>query len=227
MANVAKNILGSLRRFMYGTWYGAMAVFAVVTFVLCGLQLVNSDFEDVVAWPTQILHVLMLIALVNVGTAMLFSLSRCKWGRGCGQFLLCCVAFFCFIIYSLPRSMTAESSDKWSVPSDKWVESTICTPTAITRDKLSFLGGTSQRETIAVFAISDVELDKGRFSSGSPRNLGGADKAINHYRRIMKRSHIDVALPDDARIVHCNSSTSYLISIVEANGRRYLFCERL
>lgn len=123
--------------------------------------------------------------------------------------------------------MTAESSDKWSVPSDKWVESTICTPTAITRDKLSFLGGTSQRETIAVFAISDVELDKGRFSSGSPRNLGGADKAINHYRRIMKRSHIDVALPDDARIVHCNSSTSYLISIVEANGRRYLFCERL
>jgi hypothetical protein len=37
----------------------------------------------------------------------------------------------------------------------------------------------------------------------------------------------NVTLPDDARILRCDGSLSYVISIVEANGNRYLFCERI
>ena len=72
---------------------------------------------------------------------------------------------------------------------------------------------------------SDADLR--RFTPGSPWGLGNADNAINHYRRIMEWAHINVTLPDDARILRCDGSLSYIISIVEANGNRYLFCERI
>ena len=54
-----------------------------------------------------------------------------------------------------------------------------------------------------------------------------ADIGISRYRRIKEWAHINVTLPDDARILRCDGSLSYIISIVEANGNRYLFCERI
>ena len=96
---------------------------------------------------------------------------------------------------------------------------------AIPRDKLTFLGGISAREGINVFAVADADL--GKFRPGSPWDMGNADNAINHYRSIMKYAHIDVTLPDDARILRCDGSLEYIITIVEANGNRYLFCKRL
>lgn len=212
-----------LGRFVYGTWYGAMVVFVAVAALLFGLQLANSGFHDIIAWPKGIHIILMLIALVNLGGAMLFSLSRRSFRRGFVQFLLCGVAFFgfvtmSFIVYCVPTRTS-------STPDEEWVESTICATTAIPRDKLTFLGGISMRECVDVFAVADADL--GRFTPGSPWGLGNADNAINHYRRIMEWAHINVTLPDDARILRCDGSLSYIISIVEANGNRYLFCERI
>ena len=81
------------------------------------------------------------------------------------------------------------------------------------------------RESINVFAVAEAELRK--FRPVFPWGMRNADNAINHYRRIMEWAHIDVTLPDDARILRCDGNLSYVISIVEANGSRYLFCERL
>ena len=58
-----------LGRFVYGTWYGAMVVFVAVAALLFGLQLANSGFHDIIAWPKGIHIILMLIALVNLGGA--------------------------------------------------------------------------------------------------------------------------------------------------------------
>ena len=212
-----------LGRFVYCTWYGAMVVFVAVAALLFGLQLANSGFHDIIAWPKGIHIILMLIALVNLGGAMLFSLSRRRFRRGLAQFLLCGVAFFgfvimSFIVYCVPTRTS-------SAPDEEWVESTICAATAIPRDKLTFLGGISAREGINVFAVADAEL--GKFRPGSPWGAGNDSEAINHYRSIMKYAHIDVTLPDDARILRCDGSLEYIITIVEANGNRYLFCKRL
>ena len=105
-----------LGRFVYGTWYGAMVVFVAVTVLLHGLQLVNSGFHDIIAWPKGIHIILMLIALVNLGGAMLFSLSRRSFRRGFVQFLLCGVAFFgfvtmSFIVYCVP-TRTSSAPDE-------------------------------------------------------------------------------------------------------------------
>ncbi len=212
-----------LGRFVYGTWYGAMVVFVAVAALLHGLQLANSGFGDIISWPKGIHICMMFIALANLGAAMLFSLLRRRFRRGLAQFLLCGVAFFgyvvmSFFVYCVPTRTSSE-------PDEEWVESTICAATAIPRDKLTFLGGISAREGINVFAVADAEL--GKFRPGSPWGLGNADNAINHYRRIMEWAHINVALPDDARILRCDGNLSYIISIVEANGNRYLFCERI
>ena len=208
-----------LGRFVYGTWYGAMVVFVAVTVLLHGLQLANSGFGDIISWPKGIHFCMMFIALANLGAAMLFSLLRRRFRRGLAQFLLCGVAFFgyvvmSFFVYCVPTRTS-------SAPDEEWVETTICAP----RDKLTFLGGISMREGVDVFAVADADL--GRFTPGSPWGLGNADNAINHYRRIMEWAHINVTLPDDARILRCDGSLSYIISIVEANGNRYLFCERI
>ena len=212
-----------LGRFVYGTWYGAMVVFVAVTVLLHGLQLANSGFGDIISWPKGIHICMMFIALANLGAAMLFSLLRRRFRRGLAQFLLCGVAFFgyvvmSFFVYCVPTRTSSE-------PDEEWVESTICATTAIPRDKLTFLGGISMREGVDVFAVADADL--GRFTPGSPWGLGNADNAINHYRRIMEWAHINVTLPDDAQILRCDGSLSYIISIVEANGNRYLFCERI
>lgn len=218
-----KKIWIAVERFVYGTWYGAMVVFVAVTVLLHGLQLANSGFGDIISWPKGIHIILMLIALVNLGGAMLFSLSRRSFRRGFVLFLLCGVAFFgfvtmSFIVYCVPTRTS-------SAPDEEWVESTICATTAIPRDKLTFLGGISAREGINVFAVADAEL--GKFRPGSPWGAGNDSEAINHYRSIMKYAHIDVTLPDDARILRCDGSLEYIITIVEANGNRYLFCKRL
>ena len=218
-----KKIWIAVGRFVYGTWYCAMVVFVAVAALLFGLQLANSGFHDIIAWPKGIHIILMLIALVNLGGAMLFSLSRRSFRRGFVQFLLCGVAFFgfvtmSFIVYCVPTRTS-------SAPDEEWVESTICATTAIPRDKLTFLGGISAREGINVFAVADAEL--GKFRPGSPWGAGNDSEAINHYRSIMKYAHIDVTLPDDARILRCDGNLEYIISIVEANGNRYLFCERI
>ena len=212
-----------LGRFVYGTWYGAMVVFVAVTVLLHGLQLANSGCGDIISWPKGIHFCMMFIALANLGAAMLFSLLRRRFRRGLAQFLLCGVAFFgyvvmSFFVYCVPTRTSSE-------PDEEWVESTICATTAIPRDKLTFLGGISMREGVDVFAVADADL--GRFTPGSPWGLGNADNAINHYRRIMEWAHINVTLPDDARILRCDGSLSYIISIVEANGNRYLVCERI
>ena len=167
-----------LGRFVYCTWYGAMVVFVAVAALLFGLQLANSGFHDIIAWPKGIHIILMLIALVNLGGAMLFSLSRRRFRRGLAQFLLCGVAFFgfvimSFIVYCVPTRTS-------SAPDEEWVESTICATTAIPRDKLTFLGGISAREGINVFAVADAEL--GKFRPGSPWGAGNDSEAINHYR---------------------------------------------
>ena len=218
-----KNMTMAFVRFMYGNWYGAMVVFVVVAALLFGLQLANSGFHDIIAWPKGIHIYMMLIALANLGAAMLFSFLRRRFRRGLAQFLLCGVAFFglvvmSFFVYCVPTRTS-------SAPNEEWVESTICATTAISRDKLTFLGGISMRESINVFAVAEAELRK--FRPGFPWGMRNADNAINHYRRIMEWAHIDVTLPDDARILRCDGNLSYVISIVEANGRRYLFCERL
>ena len=220
-----KKVMVTLGRFMYGTWYGAMVLYVAVAALLFGLQLANSCFGDIIAWPKGLHIILMLIALANIGGAMLFSLSRRRFRRGVVQFLLCGVAFFGFVfmsfVYCVPTRMA-------SAPDDEWVESTICAATAIPRDRLTFLGGISMRENIEVFAVADAELE--RFEPGSPWGMGNHSRAIDHYRRIMKWARIDVVLPDDARVLRCNGSAGYadyVISIVEADGRRYLFCERL
>ena len=218
-----KKIWIAVGRFVYGTWYGAMVVFVAVTVLLHGLQLANSGFGDIISWPKGIHIILMLIALVNLGGAMLFSLSRRSFRRGLAQFLLCGVAFFgyvvmSFFVYCVPTRTS-------SAPDEEWVESTICATTAIPRDKLTFLGGISMREGVDVFAVADAEL--GKFRPGSPWGAGNDSEAINHYRSIMKYAHIDVTLPDDARILRCDGNSEYIISIVEANGNRYLFCKRL
>ena len=83
------------------------------------------------------------------------------------------------------------------------------------------------RVGVVVQQVAVADADLGRFTPGSPWGLGNADNAINHYRRIMEWAHINVTLPDDARILRCDGSLSYVISIVEANGNRYLFCERI
>ena len=218
-----KKIWIAVGRFVYGTWYCAMVVFVAVAALLFGLQLANSGFHDIIAWPKGIHICMMFIALANLGAAMLFSLLRRRFRRGLAQFLLCGVAFFgyvvmSFFVYCVPTRTSSE-------PDEEWVESTICAATAIPRDKLTFLGGISMREGVDVFAVADADL--GRFTPGSPWGLGNADNAINHYRRIMEWAHINVALPDDARILRCDGNLSYIISIVEANGNRYLFCERI
>ncbi|MBR4258219.1 MAG: hypothetical protein IKQ17_04245, partial [Kiritimatiellae bacterium] len=45
-------------RFVYGTWYGAMVVFVAVAALLFGLQLANSGFHDIIAWPKGI-HIIL------------------------------------------------------------------------------------------------------------------------------------------------------------------------
>jgi len=220
-----KRMMMAVGRIVYCSWYGAMVVFVAVNVVLFGLQLVNSGLGDVVPWPKGLHCVVMLIALANLVGAVFFSFLRRKFRRGLAQLVLCGIAIFgfvfmSFIVYCVPTRTAV-------APDEAWVRSAICDPTAIAHDKLTFLGGISQREAINVFAVADVELDKGRFMPGSPWNMGNADNAINHYRRIVERARIEVVIPDDAQIMRCNGSTSYTISIVEANGRRYLFCERL
>ena len=142
-----------LGRFVYGTWYGAMVVFVAVAALLFGLQLANSGFHDIIAWPKGIHICMMFIALANLGAAMLFSLLRRRFRRGLAQFLLCGVAFFgyvvmSFFVYCVPTRTSL-------APDEEWVESTICAATAIPRDKLTFLGGISAREGITALASDD------------------------------------------------------------------------
>jgi len=111
-------------------------------------------------------------------------------------------------------------------PSREWTEATICQPSAIEYDNLTFLGGISTRETVAVFAVADTPLDKSRFVDGSPWTDEVGDKALASYRRIMAFCRIDVSLPDTAALSHCDGRDGN-ITLIEANGKTYLVYQRL
>ena len=111
-----KKIWIAVGRFVYGTWYCAMVVFVAVAALLFGLQLANSGFHDIIAWPKGIHICMMFIALANLGAAMLFSLLRRRFRRGLAQFLLCGVAFFgyvvmSFFVYCVPTRTSSEPDD--------------------------------------------------------------------------------------------------------------------
>ena len=219
-----KKMMKAVGRFMYGNWYGAVVVFVAVTSVLCVLQFANSCVGDFLPWPKDV-HILIMFATVaNIGVAMIVSLCRRKWGRAIGLLVLCVAAyvgfaFVAFISYCVPTRMVMP-------PSREWTDATICQPSAIEYDNLTFLGGISTRETVAVFAVADTPLDKSRFVAGSPWTDEVGDKALSSYRRIMAFCRIDILLPDDAALSHCDGRDGY-ITLIEANGKTYLVYQRL
>ena len=210
-------------RFMYGTWYGAVVVCVTVVAALCGLQFANYCMGDLVPWPKDIHFLLMFATIANIGVAMIVSLCRRKWGRAMGLLTLCAVAYVClafvaFISYCAPTRMATS-------PSREWMEATICLPSAIEYDNLTFLGGISQRETVAVFVV-DNPIDKSRLVTGSPWTDEVGDKALASYRSIMAFCRIDVSLPNDAALSHCGGKDGN-ITIIESNGKTYLVYQRL
>jgi len=219
-----KKMMMAVGRFMYGNWYGAVVVFVAVASVLCVLQFANSCVGDFLPWPKDV-HILIMFATVaNIGVAMIVSLCRRKWGRAIGLLVLCaaayvCFAFVAFISYCVPTRMTMP-------PSREWTEATICQPSAIEYDNLTFLGGISTRETVAVFAVADTTLDKSRFVAGSPWTDKVGDKAFACYRRIMAFCRIDVSLPSDATLSYCGGREGN-ITLIEANCKTYLIYQRL
>ena len=219
-----KKIMMAVARFMYGNWYGAVVVFVAVASVLCVLQFANSCVGDFLPWPKDV-HILIMFATVaNIGVAMIVSLCRCKWGRAIGLLVLCaaacvCFAFVAFISYCVPTRMATP-------PIREWTEATICQPSAIEYDNLTFLGGISMRETVAMFAVGDAPIDKSRFVAGSPWTDEVGDKALASYRRVMAFCRIDILLPDDAALSHCDGRDGY-ITLIEANGKTYLVYQRL
>ena len=219
-----KTSMVAVGRFMYGNWYGAVVVFAFVTAVLCGLQFANSCMGDLVPWPKDSHNALMFLAVVNIGIAMVVSLVRRRWGLAFRQLVLVAVAFVCyvcigFISYCTPTRMAAP-------PSRKWTESTVCLSTGIANDDLTFLGGISQRESVLIFAVADIPINKSRFLPGSPWTDEVGVEAIGHYRHIMEFCRLDVALPDDAELSHCDSEYGNL-TLIATGGKHYLVYERL
>ena len=219
-----KKMMIAAVRFVYGTWYGAVVAFVAVAAVLCGLQFANYGLGDIVPWPKDAHLAIMLAAVANIGVAMIVSLCRRKWARAFGQLALGVVAYIClafvgFISYCVPTRMSMP-------PSREWTAATICQPSAIEYDNLTFLGGISTRETVAVFAVADTPLDKSRFVDGSPWTDEVGDKALASYRRIMAFCRIDVPLPDDAALSYCDGREGN-ITIIETNGKTYLVYERL
>ena len=219
-----KKIMMAVGRFMYYTWYGAVVVFVAVAAVLCGLQFANCYMGDLVPWPKDI-HILIMFATVaNIGVAMIVSLCRRKWERAIGLLVLCVAAyvgfaFVAFISYCVPTRMVMP-------PSREWTEATICQPSAIEYDNLTFLGGISTRETVAVFAVADTPIDKSHFVAGSPWTDEVGDKALVSYRSIMAFCRIDVSLPSDATLSYCGGREGN-ITIIETNGKTYLVYKRL
>ena len=214
----------ALGRFMYGNWYGAVVVFAFVTAVLCCLQFANYCMGDLVPWPKGLHDALMFLAVVNIGIAMVVSLVRRRWGLAFRQLVLVAVAFVCyvcigFISYCIPTRMTMS-------PGRAWTESSICSPTAIAYVDLTFLGGISQRETVAVFAVADIPVDMSRFIPGSPWMGVGDPRAVDHYQNIMAYCRIDVSLPNNAALSHCDSEYGN-ITLISTDGKHYLVYEQL
>ena len=219
-----KKTMLAFGRFVYGNWYGSVVVFVAVAAVLCGLQFATCCMGDLVPWPKDVHLLIMFAAVANIGVAMIVSLCRRKWGRAIGLLVLCVAAyvgfaFVAFISYCVPTRMVMP-------PSREWTEATICKPSAIEYDNLTFLGGISMRETVAMFAVGDAPIDKSRFVAGSPWTDEVGDKALASYRRIMAFCRIDILLPDDAALSHCDGRDGY-ITLIEANGKTYLVYQRL
>ncbi|MBQ6341300.1 MAG: hypothetical protein IJI36_19350 [Kiritimatiellae bacterium] len=219
-----KKLMMAVGWFMYCTWYGAAVVFVAVAAVLSGLQFANCCMGDLVPWPKYVHLLIMFATVANIGVAMIVSLCRRKWGRAIGLLLLCVAAyvgfaFVAFISYCVPTRMAMP-------PSREWTEATICQPSAIEYDNLTFLGGISTRETVAVFAVADTPLDKSRFVDGSPWTDEVGDKALASYRRIMAFCRIDVPLPDVAALSYCDGRDGN-ITLIEANCKTYLVYQRL
>ncbi len=219
-----KKMIMAVERFVYGNWHGAVVVFVAVVAVLCGLQFANYGLGDIVPWPKEAHLAIMLATVANIGVAMIVSLCRRKWRRAIGLLVLCVVAYVCFafvvfISYCVPTRMATP-------PSREWTEVTICQPSAIEYDNLTFLGGISTRETVAVFAVADTPIDKSHFVAGSPWTDEVGDKALVSYRSIMAFCRIYVPLPDDAALSHCDGKDGN-ITLIESNGKTYLVYERL
>ena len=143
-----KKMMLAFGRFMYGNWYGAVVVFVAVAAVLCGLQFATCCMGDLVPWPKDVHLLIMFATVANIGVAMIVSLCRRKWGRAIGLLVLCVAAyvgfaFVAFISYCVPTRMVMP-------PSREWTEATICQPSAIEYDNLTFLGGISTRDCCCV-----------------------------------------------------------------------------
>ena len=179
---------------------------------------------DLVPWPKDSHNALMFLAVVNIGIAMVVSIVRRRWGLAFRQLVLVALAFVCYVCigffsYCTPTRMAAP-------PSRKWTKSTVCLPAGIAYDNLTFLGGISRRETIAVFAVADIPIDKSRFLPGAPWMDVGDPKAVDHYRSIMAYCRIDVSLPNNAAFSHCDSEYGN-ITLIATGEKHYLVYEQL
>ena len=220
-----KEALVRFGRGVYDTWYGATAIFLVVSFALFGLQMANSCLGDVVPWPKGV-HALIMMALVlNVSVATIVSFVRRKWARALGQVVMLGASivgfvFVTFIVYCMPSRMTIP-------PGDEWACETICVKTNIGKDKLNFLGGISAREPVVVYEVVEGMIDDRSFSPGVPWTGLSNVKARAHYQRIMGFCRIAVSIPDDAVFSHCDAKDGCIITLIKANNKTYLVCERL
>ena len=185
----------------------------------------NSCFGDVMPWPKGVHVLIMMVSVLNVSVAAIVSFVRRKWARALGQVVMFCASIVCcvfvtFIVYCLPTRMPTP-------PNDEWVCENISLKANIDKDKLNFLGGISAREPVVAYEVAEGTIDDRPFSPGVPWTGLSDVKARAHYQRIMGFCRIAVLVPDDAVFSHCDAKDSCITTLIKANNKTYLVCERL
>ena len=216
-------------RFVYDTWYGAFVVFLSVSVLLLGLQMANCCLGDVMPWPKGFHALAMVASALNVGVAAIVSFFvQRKSGRALGQVAMLGASFFssmflAVFVWCVPTRMSAPPGNGWGCAS-------IIAKTDVAKDKLRFLGGISAREPVAVYEVVDCAIDERQFFPGSPWTCLSTVEAIAHIRRTLDFCRVDVSLPDDAVLSHCDDTSDKdctMITLIKAGDKSYFVCERL
>lgn len=204
---------------LYGSWYGAVALFMAVAVVLPFVnEMLDTILPNGLILGKEWVAVVLILAFVNLLVSAVVSLIRRKRRQALMKFIL--VIPLLFVLMWALLMLSFGSCRMSSAPSESWTEEYVINHVPVKPEQLLFCGGIASREPVYMFEVSGERPDFDALGfTGDP--AGHADPKAE-YAWIFARFRNPIALADPVRLRTKNTKDGYWLEALESGGRTFV-----
>lgn len=209
---------------LYGSWYGAVALFMAVAVVLPFVnEMLDTILPNGLILGKEWVAVVLILAFVNLLVSAVVSLIRRKRRQALMKFIL--VIPLLFVLMWALLMLSFGSCRMSSAPSESWTEEYVINHVPVKPEQLLFCGGIASREPVYVFEVAGEMPDFNAL--GFTRDATGMIDPKARYGWMFSRFRNPIALEDPIRLRTKDTKDYYWLEALESGSRTFVIYHSL